>query len=375
MLKKLSLYVHIPFCIQKCYYCDFASFVCNSDVQDKYTTYLLKEIDLIKDNFKGHYLDTVFFGGGTPTNLTEKNLLLIMNKIKASFYIDDDAEFSIECNPKTADFNKFKFLRELGFNRLSIGVQALDDDILRKIGRAHNVKDFLECYASLKLAGFENVNYDLMFALPDQRFEDFKKTARDIVKFKPTHISCYSLTLEENTPLYKNIHKYYTADDEENRNMYGFAKKFFEENGYLQYEISNFAKRGFECRHNLKYWELGEYIGIGSSASSFFNNARHTNPHLIEDYMKFIDDYKFPYIEPTETEKDLMGEFMFLGLRKTNGIKDKEFTELFNKSFFDVYKEEIENNMQKGLLIKENDTIKLTTKGQDLANIVMSDFV
>lgn len=373
-MKELGIYVHIPFCIKKCKYCDFASFVCDKDMQDKYTDYIVKEINNIKDKTENYIVNSVFFGGGTPSLLSSLNMQRIITAIRANFYFDKDAEISLECNPRTANFGKLKNYRKLGFNRISIGVQSLDDDILRKIGRVHNSKDFLECYSAVKLAGFENINYDLMFALPDQTFESFKNTCDTLIKLKPEHISCYSLILEENTPLFKEKDFYNFADEDENRKMYEYVKNLFESNGYEQYEISNFAKCGYECKHNLKYWEMKEYIGFGSSASSFFENCRHTNPDSLEKYFEFIENYKYPFTE-TEDKKDLMSEFMFLGLRKIKGINDKDFKELFNESFFDIYKKEIEKHINNGLLIKEEENIRLSPKGLDLANYVMSDFV
>ncbi len=375
-MKELGIYVHIPFCIKKCKYCDFASFVYDTNMQDKYTDYIVKEINKFKNKAEDYIVNSIFFGGGTPSVLSSLNMHRIITAIRAVFYLNKDAEISLECNPKTANFGKLKNYRKLGFNRISIGVQSLDDEILRKIGRAHSSKDFLECYTSVKLAGFENINYDLMFALPDQTFESFKNTCDILVKLNPEHISCYSLILEENTPLYEEKDFYKFADDEENRRMYEYAKNLFESKGYEQYEISNFAKKGFECKHNLKYWEMKDYIGFGSSASSFFEEKRHTNPDSLEEYFDLIENYKYPFNElKTEDKKDLMSEFMFLGLRKTKGINDKDFKELFEESFFDVYKTEIEKHINNGLLIKEDKNIRLTDKGLDLANYVMSDFV
>ena len=375
-MKKLGIYVHIPFCIQKCKYCDFASFVKDTDVQDKYTDYIVKEINSFKNKANNYIVNSIFFGGGTPSVLSSVNMHRIITAIKANFYLTDDAEISLECNPKTASFTKLKNYIKMGFNRISIGVQSLDDKLLKTIGRIHTSKDFLECYTMVKLAGFKNINYDLMFALPEQSIKSFKETVDNLVKLKPEHISCYSLILEENTPLYEEKDSYKFADEDENREMYEYAKKVFEDNGYEQYEISNFAKKGYECIHNLKYWEMKDYIGFGSSASSFFEEKRHTNPDNLNEYFELIENYKYPFDDiEKEEKKDMMSEFMFLGLRKIKGINDKDFKELFNESFFDIYKKEIEKHINNGLLIKEDDNIRLSSKGLDLANFVMSDFV
>lgn len=375
-MKKLGIYVHIPFCIRKCKYCDFASFVCENDMQNKYTDYIVKEINKYKNKAVDYIVNSVFFGGGTPSVLSSLNMHRIITAIRAVFYLTEDAEISLECNPKTANFGKLKNFKKLGFNRISIGVQSLDDEILLKIGRAHNSKDFLECYTSAKLAGFKNINYDLMFALPEQSVKSFKETVDNLVKLNPEHISCYSLILEENTPLFEEKDFYKFADDEENRKMYEYAKKVLKDNGYNHYEISNFAKEGYECIHNLKYWEMKDYIGFGSSASSFFEEKRHTNPDNLEEYFELIENYKYPFDDiEKEEKKDMMSEFMFLGLRKIKGINDKDFKELFNESFFDIYKKEIEKHIKNGLLIREDENIRLSNKGLDLANYVMSDFV
>lgn len=375
-MKELGIYVHIPFCIRKCKYCDFASFVESSDVQDKYTDYIVKEINSYKGKAESYVVNSIFFGGGTPSVLSSINMHRIITAIRATFYISDDAEISLECNPKTASFTKLKNYIKMGFNRISLGVQSLDDKLLRIIGRVHTSKDFLESYAMVKLAGFKNINYDLMFALPEQDFNSFKNTCDTIIKLEPEHISCYSLILEENTPLFEEQDFYTFADEEENRQMYEYAKNLFKEKGYEQYEISNFAKKGYECKHNLKYWEMKDYLGFGLSASSFFENKRNTNPSTLDQYFELIENFKYPYDEIKEEDiKDLMSEFMFLGLRKIKGINDKDFKKMFGESFFDVYKTEIEKHINNGLLIKEEKNIRLSDKGLDLANYVMSDFV
>ena len=374
MLKPLGLYLHIPFCVQKCKYCDFTSFVKSENDIDEYVKILEKELDFVKNYTEDYYLDSVFFGGGTPSILSEENMEFLMNKIKRSFYINDNCEFSFEANPKTVQLKKLKAYKSFGFNRISIGVQSLDDELLNKIGRVHNVKDFLECYSAAKLAGFENINYDIMFALPEQSFKKLEETVDNILKFDPDSISAYSLILEEGTPLYYEKHNY--PDDDENRRMYYMIRDKLKEKGLNQYEISNFAKIGKECRHNIKYWELAPYIGVGVCASSFFENARSTNPKNLDEYKAYVEGKKPLFLtEEKQSTEDLMGEFMFLGLRKTKGISDVDFQKLFNISFFEKYKDVIEKHKENGLIEIENDRIFLTEKGMDLSNFVMSDFV
>ncbi len=376
MLKPLGLYLHIPFCVQKCRYCDFTSFVKSEDDINEYVKLLEKELDFVKNYTEDYYLDSVFFGGGTPTLLSEENMEFIMNKIKRSFYIDDDCEFSFEANPKTVQLKKLKAYKSFGFNRISMGVQSLDDKLLKTIGRAHNVNDFFESFAAAKIAGFENINYDIMFGLPNQSFDTLKTTVDNILKFEPASISAYSLILEEGTPLYNDKDLYTYANDEENRKMYYYIRDKLKESGLEQYEISNFAKPGNECRHNIKYWELDPYIGVGVCASSYFENVRSVNPETFDGYREYVEN-KLPLFKQGEeqTTDDNMCEFMFLGLRKTKGIADSDFKEKFGISFFEKYKNIIEKHKENGLLAVENGRIFLTEKGMDLSNFVMSDFV
>ena len=373
-MKNRGIYVHIPFCVKKCNYCDFNSFSASDTVQDIYTDALLSEIKSFGKH-KKITADTVFFGGGTPTLLSEQNLEKIILAIKENIDIASDNEFTVECNPKTASLGKFRLLRELGVNRLSLGVQSMDDKILKTLGRCHNLKDFIESYASARIAGFENISFDLMFALPGQTEKIWQKTLEDAVKFAPRHISAYGLQLEEGTYFYDNQENYNFPDDDRNRRMYEFSVDFLKEKGYNRYEISNFAQNGFESRHNLKYWDLTEYVGFGLGSSSFFEGVRYQNPEKMEKYLEFADNFE-PLWEKgeKESENDLISEYMFLGLRLEKGVNNLDFKEKFGKSFFEIYKKEIDENVKNGLLVKENNRIYLSKKGFDLANSIMSDF-
>lgn len=376
MLKKLGLYVHIPFCVKKCRYCDFNSFSSGDYQKDIYEEALVRELDGIKPYVKNYYLDSVFLGGGTPSVMGAERLKRITDRLQATFLIDSDAEFTIEVNPKTAGLKDFKEYKKMGINRVSMGVQSLNDPELKTLGRCHSLKDFLECYASLKIAGFENVNYDIMFAFPGQTLNSFEKTVTDILKFEPAHISCYGLQLEQGTFFYSHQNEYKFINDETNRKMYDLMRNILKQNGFNQYEISNFSKNGFESRHNLKYWSMDEYIGMGLGSSSFFDRKRYDNPHKFSDYLDFTENFRFIADETEkESEDSLMGEFMFLGLRKTSGIDDNDFNRYFGKSFFSVFGDVIEKHIKNGLLKKEDKKIMLTEKGMDLANTVMCDFV
>lgn len=374
-MKNLGIYVHIPFCVKKCNYCDFNSFCASSEAQNIYTDSLVNEIKSF-GKAKKIKADSVFLGGGTPTLLSEENLEKIITAIKENITLLPDTEFTTECNPKTANLRKFRLLKDLGVNRLSLGVQSMDDKILKTLGRCHNLKDFMECYASARVAGFENINFDLMFAVPDQTEKIWHKTLKDAIKFEPDHISAYGLQLEEGTYFYENQGSYKFPDDDTNRRMYEFLVEFLKQKGYNRYEISNFSKKGFESRHNLKYWDLTEYVGFGLGSSSFFEGARYQNPEIMADYLDFADNFE-PLWEKSEKESqnDLISEFMFLGLRLEKGVNNLDFKEKFGKSFFEIYKKEIDQNTKNGLLIKENNRIYLSKKGFDLANSVMSDFL
>ncbi len=376
MLKPLGLYIHIPFCVQKCFYCDFNSFPCNEDVQRRYIDALILEMQTLEPYAKGHYLDTIFIGGGTPSILGEDLIEKLCNKIKTSFYIDNDVEWTIECSPGTVTLGKFKKYKETGINRISMGVQSLDERELKSIGRIHGLKEFMEGYAAARIAGFDNINFDLIFSLPSQSVESFSQTAEKIMLYKPAHISAYSLQLEEGTKLYNMQDTLSFPNEDENRRMYERAKEIFHKNGYKQYEISNFALNGFESRHNLKYWSGDEYLGLGLGASSYFENCRYDNPSAMEEYIAFTQNKKALHLESEKlTKEEQMSEFMFMGLRKTQGVSDDEFKNRFSESFFELYGEVIEKHIKNGLLIKENDRIYLSSKGFDLANTVMCDFV
>ena len=373
-MKNLGIYVHIPFCVKKCNYCDFNSSSASDEVQNIYTDSLVNEIKEF-GKLKKVTADTVFLGGGTPTLLGEKNLEKIITAIKENIIIAPDNEFTIECNPKTANLGTFRILRDLGVNRVSLGVQSMDDEILKILGRVHNLKDFIECFASARIAGFENINFDLMFAVPNQTEKIWQTTLETAVKLEPKHISAYGLQLEEGTYFYENQQNYKFPDDEENRRMYELLVEFLGSKGYNRYEISNFAIPGFESRHNLKYWDLTEYVGFGLGSSSFFEGVRYQNPEVMADYLDFADNFTPFWNGEKQSENDLISEFMFLGLRLDKGVSDLDFKEKFGKSFFEIFSKEIAENVEKGLLIKENDRIYLSSKGFDLANSVMSDFL
>ncbi len=373
MKNNIGIYIHIPFCIKKCLYCDFNSFSEKNNYFEKYKNSLISEIKNFKNDEKLK-VDTIFFGGGTPSVLPAEYITEILNTLKEKFDVDKAAEISIEVNPGTADLKKFKTYKNSGINRISFGVQTTSDRLLKLIGRIHNKNQVFESFEMAKKAGFTNINADLMFALPTQTLADLEETLQTILSLSPTHISLYSLIIEEGTPLYDMFQKgiFSEVSQEYDRKMYYIAKKILKEKGFLQYEISNFAKDSFSrCRHNINYWKRGEYLGFGLSACSFFNERRYTNTNNLDEYLNGN------YLGDSEKlkENDALAEFMFLGLRMNEGITEEEFFNYFGKELFSVYETEINENIKKGLIAKENGRIFLTEKGFDVSNSVFIDFL
>lgn len=376
MVKDLGIYVHIPFCLQKCGYCDFVSFCSTDEQKEQYVSALIKEIENLCAFAKDRTVSTVYIGGGTPTTLSDSQLSRILSSLYKNFDINKDAEITVEANPETVTLKLMRCLKNAGVNRISLGVQAMQDKHLKEIGRIHDVKKVIEAYASCKIAGFENINYDLIFALPNQSKKEFLDGLCDLLKLEPNHLSLYSLQLEEGTSLYKNKDNLKFVNEDEERSIYYEARNILKANGLYQYEISNFAKKGFESRHNLRYWNCMEYLGIGLNASSYFNNVRYTNPSNLSEYLAFVQNFKPLHKEnDVLTENEQMSEFLVLGLRKTDGIKLKDFKEKFKKDVFSVFGEQINKHIENGLLVLSEDNLRLSEKGIDLSNQVMCDFV
>ena len=387
-MKKIGIYIHIPFCKRKCKYCDFISFENQKCVKD-YIDRLLWDIDniediLIKNNIgvlpNDLEVDTIYFGGGTPSLIDSKYILNILSKLKKKFNIESDAEITIEVNPGTADLEKLKSYYDSGINRLSIGCQETHDRILRTIGRIHTYNDFLKTYKTARKIGFRNINVDLMLALPGQTINDLKESLNSIVSLKPEHISVYSLILEDETPLKKEIEDgtLELPSDEIERQMYHETKRFLEKNDYVHYEISNFAKNGFYSRHNLNCWNQHEYLGFGLASHSYINKIRFSNESNLKKYIEKNSEQLYNinvYIQEIQDKQDEMKEFVMLGFRKLKGINKNEFYKKFNIEINQIFKKEI-LKLKSECLIEENDTnIMLTLKGLDLANLVFEEFV
>lgn len=373
-MKKVSLYIHIPFCKQKCMYCDFPSFCGKDTLMERYIDALIKEI---KEKASKYYISTIFVGGGTPTYLHLNELEKLLNSVNA-LNLSKDIEFTVECNPGTLTEEKLSLMKNKGVNRLSIGLQAYQEDLLKRIGRIHSFKEFKENYLLARRIGFKNINIDLMFGLPNQKVEQWKETLEEVLLLQPEHISAYSLIIEEGTTFYKlyESNKLPLPSEEDEREMYRITLQALKNKGYHQYEISNFSNLGKECKHNIVYWDLKEYLGCGSAAASYIGGTRYKNLEGIEDYIRAIEGGEKTFDEMTvNTKEDEMEEFMFMGLRKTQGISEEKFYRRFGVNVENVYGTVINKHIAEGLLIKNSGKIYLSNKGIELSNYVMSDFI
>ena len=388
-IKEIGLYVHIPFCKQKCYYCDFISHANKEQMIERYVNCLKKEIIQYATENKvmaAHGLEleyrikTIYIGGGTPSFIDEAYILSIVKTIKDNFNLNEDSEITIEVNPGTANKDKLEAFKSCGINRLSIGLQAVQDEILKKIGRIHTYQDFLNTYEYARQVGFDNINVDLMIGLPDQTLENVKESVKTILNLKPEHISVYSLILEEGTKLNELIQtkQLELISDDLEREMYWLVKEILEKHKYNQYEISNFAKSGFKSRHNLDCWNQNEYLGVGVSASSFLDDKRYSNILEIEEYISNIEN-NTPNLnlklEETLTPESKMNEYMMLGLRKIEGVNIAEFERKFVKNPIVKYSTILEKLNHEGLIEVNGNNIRLTNKGIDLANLVWEEFI
>ncbi|WP_443663235.1 radical SAM family heme chaperone HemW [Clostridium sp.] len=372
-MKKVALYIHIPFCKQKCLYCDFPSLAGKEDCMLDYSAALAKEIDNIKDK----KIKTIFIGGGTPTYLSLAGWKIIKKSID-TLDICDDLEFTVEGNPGTFTKEILNFLKEMGVNRLSIGLQAWQDQLLKELGRIHTIEDFKQSFEMARKLGFDNINVDLMFGLPSQTIKQWKETLQNVTKLNPEHLSCYNLIVEEGTEFYKRFEKgtLNLPDEEMDRSMYAKTIKFLSEKGYIQYEISNFSKNNKKCRHNLVYWELDEYIGCGSSSHSYSGGYRYRNEGNIEKYIEKMNHDNGAIVEKTKNSfKDNMEEFMFMGLRKTEGVNKNEFKKRFDKDMDEVYSDVIDKYTNTGFMTETPDSIFLTFDGIEVSNVIMADFL
>ncbi|WP_250674221.1 radical SAM family heme chaperone HemW [Paraclostridium ghonii] len=374
----LGLYIHVPFCAQKCYYCDFNSYKIKSNQKRDYLLNIEREMKFYKEEFKDKHFDTVFFGGGTPSILTVDELKKLVNNVYANFNINESAEITIECNPGTINKEKLRVMKNLGINRLSIGLQATQNYHLKAIGRIHTYEEFEKNYYDAIDVGFDNINIDLMYALPNQKPQEWKDTLNKIIKLNPSHISAYSLILEEGTKLYDMYEnkEFELLDEDTDINMYKYTIQTLKKHGYNQYEISNYSKENMECKHNIIYWKCDQYLGLGPGASGFIDGRRYSN---IEDICEYNDcilkNVKPESEEIILTNNDKIEEFIFMGLRMNKGINLDVFKERFNINFFDIYQEVIDKLIKRDLIKLTGKNISLTQKGREISNSVFIDFL
>lgn len=370
-MKPLEIYIHIPFCVKKCNYCDFLSGSAPEEERQSYVESLCERIRSYGNLAKAYCVASIFVGGGTPSILEGEQMRLIFSNIRQTFFVEKNAEITIEVNPGTVTEDKLRTYRDAGINRLSIGLQSVRDEELKILGRIHSFEDFHKTYQMAREVGFSNINIDLISAIPGQTRESWAQTLETVAELCPEHISAYSLIIEEGTPFYEiygaESSKYIgekdkfpaLPDEDEERQMYQDTKGILARYGYERYEISNYAKKGYECRHNLGYWDRVEYLGIGTGASSLIENRR------------FIEDGK-----PEKLSiEDQMAEFMFLGLRKTKGVSKQDFKDYFGKSIEDIYGNVIKEMKEKELLTEQGNYVFLTERGIDVSNYVMSYFL
>jgi len=375
---KLGLYIHIPFCKSKCYYCDFFSFAGREDAIYPYFQALKNEIESYKGVLENYRIGTVFIGGGTPSVVNAIYIRELINNIRMHFNIDPGAEISIEANPGTLSFDKLAAYLDAGVNRLSIGMQAWQDRLLESIGRIHRSGEFVENFKLARKAGFTNINVDLIFGLPGQTFDDWAETINSVIELDPSHISCYSLKIEDGTVFGDMLRegKLKPIEDELDRQMYHFAIERLAEHGFLHYEISNFSKPGFECRHNLVYWEGRQYIGLGAGAHSYFNGKRYNNVCDLDSYINCGARMQFHKENIEEIDiNEQISEYIILGLRLIRGVSADKFKLKFGRDIFDLFGEQIDNLISRGLLEFKDGTLRLTKSGLDLANQVFIEFV
>lgn len=389
MKKSLGVYVHIPFCVRKCNYCDFlSSNYCNNDVnQNKlardYVNALVREIEIYSEELQEYKVQTIYIGGGTPSCIDSELIAMILENIEELFDVSDSAEITIEVNPGTLLNNKARAYKNMGINRISMGLQSANNEELRILGRIHTYEEFLESYNLLRSVGFDNINIDVMSAIPNQSVESYIDTLNKVISLRPEHISSYSLIIEEGTYFYNIQDELKLVSEDDEREMYYKTKEILQNRGYERYEISNYALKGMESKHNSSYWTGVDYIGFGVGASSYLNGYRYDRIQDINKYIEVYDKLSNYSIAEKNIEcnkqyltlQNKMEEYMFLGLRMTKGISKTRFKELFEKDINEVYGNVIDKYVSMKLLNEEKDILQLTDKGIDVSNIVLADFL
>ena len=377
-MKKLGLYIHFPFCKRKCNYCDFYS--CTSVQKAKeYIDSICNQLKIEAPLYKDYIFDTVFIGGGTPSLIEGEDFARLASVIKENLNLTNDFEFSMEANPGTITEKNLLAYKESGVNRISIGLQSTNDSELQTLGRIHDYETFLENYNLVRKCGFINVNIDIMYSLPSQKTETFLDTLDKVIKLNPEHISAYCLKIEENTPFGKIKSTLRLPDEDEEYKTYISMCEKLLKSGYLQYEISNFSKAGNECKHNLKYWQSEEYIGVGPSAHSYFNGERYSYSSNLDEYISKIKSNEMPtkiFENDDETLVDMskMDEYVMLKMRLSSGVSKDEFCLIFDKEFENTYPK-INNYLKTEHVVFENGAYKFTPKGFFVSNYILSDIL
>lgn len=396
--RPLGLYLHFPFCVRKCRYCDFLSFPSGEAGREIYLERLKEEIKARGAIYQDYNIETLFIGGGTPSLMTGQQLTELLDTVRASFHVSPVGEWTMECNPGTTDAETLRIYRNAGINRLSFGLQSMNDEELKYLGRIHTAKQFTENYQAARRVGFENINIDLMSALPGQTTASWMDTLNKAAAFEPEHLSAYSLIIEEGTPFWDlygddrsgeaNVDGIIAdggagqqgkaaipalPDEDSERQMYHLTKRILAEKGYERYEISNYARKGFECRHNLIYWQRKEYLGLGLGAASMVGNRRFSN---VSDMTSYMHDWSYCQEEILD-RKAQIEETMFLGLRCTAGVSDRMFTEKFGQSMMDIYGDIIRKYLSEGFLIynPSDGRLAFSEAGTDVSNWILSDFL
>lgn len=396
--RPLGLYLHFPFCVRKCRYCDFLSFPSGEAGREIYLERLKEEIKARGAIYQDYNIETLFIGGGTPSLMTGQQLTELLDTVRASFHVSPVGEWTMECNPGTTDAETLRIYRNAGINRLSFGLQSMNDEELKYLGRIHTAKQFAENYQAARRVGFENINIDLMSALPGQTTASWMDTLNKAAAFEPEHLSAYSLIIEEGTPFWDLYGDDRSGeanadgiiadggagqqgkaaipalpDEDSERQMYHLTKRILAEKGYARYEISNYARKGFECRHNLIYWQRKDYLGLGLGAASMVGNRRFSN---VSDMTSYMHDWSYCQKEILD-RKAQIEETMFLGLRCTAGVSDRMFTEKFGQSMMDIYGDIIRKYLSEGFLIynPSDGRLAFSEAGTDVSNWILSDFL
>lgn len=379
---ELELYIHIPFCAKKCNYCDFLSFCAPQELQQAYVNQLIEELKMSSAMCAAYHVRSVFFGGGTPSVLEPQYVTALMDAVKHHYYMDKDAEVTIECNPASTLRHKFAAYRRAGINRLSLGLQSADNAELKMLGRLHTYEEFLKAYQGARMEGFQNISVDLINCIPMQTLKTWRKTLRNVLMLRPEHVSVYNLIVEPGTP-FADMQKaglLMLPTEEENADIDAFTAEYMQKQGYERYEVSNFARPGFACRHNIGYWTEVPYIGFGLGASSFFEDLRWSNTRDINEYLNADLRHAAGFDAIRKDVRNLsreeeMEEFMFLGLRMVEGISETDFLMRFQRRLESVYGEQLRKYTELDLMERADGRCRLTPRGMDVSNQILSDFL